>query len=204
MPLTKSFQTLMLPKEPLHNDKTSLRLEAKAILENLLKSGELEKRKEIAVNKIINADFFKVAKKILIYKALKDEIDLNALTELFPDKDFLIPEVTGNHPPEDFIKQCENLDLIIIPGLSFDKRGYRLGRGGGYYDKLLSKIIPKIQSQEKTLGDENTGSKTTHQPPNGITQRSQALTLGIIPKELHLENLPNEPHDIKVDLVLAI
>ena len=167
----------MLPKKPLHNDKTSLRLKAKAILENLFKSGELEKRKEIAIHKIINADFFTSAKKILIYKALKDEIDLNALTELFPDKKFIIPEVTGNHPPEDFIKQCENLDLIIIPGLSFDKRGYRLGRGGGYYDKLLS---------------------------NGITQRSQALILGIIPKELYLENLPNEPHDIKVDLVLAI
>jgi 5-formyltetrahydrofolate cyclo-ligase len=174
MPSTKSLQTLMLPKKPLHNDKISLRLAAKAILENLLKSGELEKRKEIAVNKIINADSFKTAKKILIYKALKDEIDLNALTNLFPDKDFLIPEVTGNNPPEDFIKQCENLDLIIIPGLSFDKRGYRLGRGGGYYDKLLSRI------------------------------KTQALTLGIIPKELYLEKLPNEPHDIKVDLVLAI
>ncbi len=193
MPLTKSFKTLMLPKKPLHNDKIILRLEAKAILESLLKSGELEKHKEIAVNKIINADFFKAAKKILIYKALKDEIDLNALTELFPDKNFLIPEVTGNNPPEDFIKQCENLDLIIIPGLSFDKRGYRLGRGGGYYDKLLSKIIP-----------ENTGSKTTHQSPNSITQGSPVLTLGIIPKELYLEKLPNEPHDIKVDLVLAI
>jgi 5-formyltetrahydrofolate cyclo-ligase len=167
----------MLPKKPLHNDKANLRLAAKAILENLFKSGELEKRKEIAIHKIINADFFTSAKKILIYKALKDEIDLNALTELFPDKKFIIPEVTGNHPPEDFIKQCENLDLIIIPGLSFDKRGYRLGRGGGYYDKLLS---------------------------NGITQRSQALILGIIPKELYLETLPNEPHDIKVDLVLAI
>lgn len=167
----------MLPKKPLHDDKTSLRLKAKAILESLLESGELEKRKEIAIHKIINADFFTSAKKILIYKALKDEIDLNTLTELFPEKDFLIPEVTGNHPPEDFIKQCENLDLIIIPGLSFDKRGYRLGRGGGYYDKLLS---------------------------NDITQRSQALILGIIPKELYLETLPNEPHDIKVDLVLAI
>ena len=177
MPLTKSFKTLMLPKKPLHDDKTSLRLKAKAILENLFKSGELEKRKEITIHKIINADFFKAAKKILIYKALKDEIDLNALTDLFPDKDFLIPEVTGNHPPEDFIKQCENLDLIIIPGLSFDKRGYRLGRGGGYYDKLLS---------------------------NGIIQGAPALTLGIIPKELYSETLPNEPHDIKVDLVLAI
>lgn len=181
MPLTKSFQTLMLPKKPLHNDKANLRLAAKAILENLFKSGELEKRKEIAINKIINADFFTSAKKILIYKALKDEIDLNALTELFPDKDFLIPELTGNHPPEDFIKQCENLDLIIIPGLSFDKRGYRLGRGGGYYDKLLYKISSQARLEEKT-----------------------ELTLGIIPKELYLENLPNEPHDIKVDLVLAI
>jgi 5-formyltetrahydrofolate cyclo-ligase len=174
MPLTESFKTLMLPKKPLHNDKATLRLAAKAILENLFKSGELEKRKEIAIHKIINGDFFISAKKILIYKALKDEIDLNALTELFPDKDFLIPELTGNNPPEDFIKQCENLDLIIIPGLSFDKRGYRLGRGGGYYDKLLSRI------------------------------KTQALTLGIIPKELYRENLPNEPHDIKVNLVLAI
>jgi 5-formyltetrahydrofolate cyclo-ligase len=181
MPLTESFKTLMLPKKPLHNDKATLRLEAKAILESLLKSGELEKRKEIAINKIINADFFISAKKILIYKALKDEIDLNALTELFPDKDFLIPEVTGNNPPEDFIKQCENLDLIIVPGLSFDKRGYRLGRGGGYYDKLLSRINPQDRLEEKT-----------------------ELILGIIPKELYLETLPNEPHDIKVDLVLAI
>jgi|688.fasta_scaffold00007_218 5-formyltetrahydrofolate cyclo-ligase len=181
MPLTKSLQTLMLSKKPLHNDKATLRLEAKAILENLLKLGELEKRKEIAVNKIINADFFKAAKKILSYKALKDEIDLNALTELFPDKNFLIPEVTGNHPPEDFIKQCQDLDLIIVPGLSFDKRGYRLGRGGGYYDKLLSRISPQARLKEKT-----------------------ELILGIIPKELYLETLPNEPHDIKVDLVLAI
>jgi 5-formyltetrahydrofolate cyclo-ligase len=161
--------------------KANLRLKAKAILENLFKSGELEKRKEIVVNKIINADFFISANKILIYKALKDELNLNALTELFPNKNFLIPEVTGNNPPEDFIKQCENLDLIIIPGLSFDKRGYRLGRGGGYYDKLLSKIIPQDRLEKKT-----------------------ELTLGIIPKELYLENLPNEPHDIKVDLVLAI
>jgi 5-formyltetrahydrofolate cyclo-ligase len=198
MPLTKSFKTLMLPKKPLHNDKATLRLEAKTILESLFNSGELEKRKEIAINRIINADFFKAAKKILIYKALKDEIDLNALTELFPDKNFLIPELTGNHPPEDFIKECQDLELIIVPGLSFDKRGYRLGRGGGYYDKLLSKINPQDQSGE------NTGNKTTHQSPNSITQGSPVLTLGIIPKELYLETLPNEPHDIKVDLVLAI
>ena len=32
----------------------------------------------------------------------------------------------------------EDIEIIFIPGLAFDKRGYRLGYGGGYYDQYLS------------------------------------------------------------------
>ncbi len=66
-------------------------------------------------------------------------IRVNSLKELLPGK-FGIMEPP--YAPERVIRE---FDAVFVPGIAFDRKGYRIGFGGGYYDRLLEKLPVKAK-----------------------------------------------------------
>jgi len=65
------------------------------------------------------------------------------------------------------------MDVLVVPGLLFDRKGYRIGYGGGYYDRLLAGIDSHI------------------------------LTIGLAYDDFLQESLPIDKYDIPVKLIIS-
>ncbi len=83
-------------------------------------------------------------KKVFLPKSHKDRKifihQIESLEDLEPGM-FKVPEPNSNCT----MGKAADLDLIIVPGVAFDKKGLRIGYGKGYYDRFLKKTkCPKI------------------------------------------------------------
>lgn len=125
----------------------------------VLRESQVKEDSAKVVERITQMKHFQQAKTIMLYFPVHNEVDLRDLILQYKgQKTFLFPALTHHthnmearpyepHTPfnkgrfgipEPKTAAYEGtIDMIIVPGISFDKSRRRLGRGGGYYDRFL-------------------------------------------------------------------
>lgn len=149
--------------------KTELRKSIRLHNQEKLTPDNKARWSQAIVQRIQSLDSFAQAQRIGLYHALPDEPNLSFLLEEFHHKkELFIPRVEGDdiafyaytgekdldrhgaygiaEPTADMSAAIDpsSLDLLLVPGVAFDRNGNRMGRGKGYYDRFLPATHAKL------------------------------------------------------------
>lgn len=136
---------------------------------NEIAADERMKNSEAIQRHILQSDIYRHAKSVMCYVSYRSEVSTHTLLQamIADGKEVYIPSIERGDaemmvsklrdfqdltpdymgilslPRSSAEAETPRIDLILIPGLLFDDRGYRLGYGGGFYDRFLEKQ-PKL------------------------------------------------------------
>lgn len=172
--------------------------------------GELS---ELVCRQVGESSFFSRARSLMVYIAKGGEVDMTPLMELAFDRGLrvCVPAVdweAGTMSPVEvrevgFARRsgrlgvaepvagepfdASALDLVVLPGLAFDNRGGRLGRGAGFYDRFMA-------GQWAGKGPVNRGDRLAGGRP---------MACGVCFADQMIPRVPIEEHDVMMDAVAS-
>lgn len=150
--------------------------------------------------RLIRSVAFARASRVMLYMPMRSEVDvISVALEAFRlGKSVCVPRVDGSRKTMNAVETTsfddesmdsdslgvrapkvgqeilpEEIDLVIVPGVAFDMHGFRLGRGGGFYDRYLARFS------------------------------CDTATIGVCFDIQFVEEIPTEPTDIAVHAVVS-
>jgi len=129
-------------------------------LKRAVSAEEKLRRSETVMRSVEQLPEFRQARVVLLYWSMADEVQTHAFVERwYREKTLLLPCVVGDdlvlrqytgpecmvageqfgigEPTGEEWKDLEKVELIVVPGVAFDRQRNRMGRGRGFYDRLL-------------------------------------------------------------------
>jgi 5-formyltetrahydrofolate cyclo-ligase len=186
---------------PPHQCKLDLRRKSTSRLSLISRSKQVLVSTQFR-DQLINSDLYSSATTILAYAALPSELNLDLLIQqaITDNKRICIPQIdwasksmqpaqirsldedlqTGRYGVRTPNEGCpvvekDEIDLVFVPGLAFDFKGNRLGRGAGFYDRFIE----------------------------SFTLSTRPELVGVCYQCQMIESVPTEPHDYPMDRVIT-
>lgn len=172
-------------------DKNEIRRKIKAMRSMLLDS-EKETAADEVFARLEQTAAFLLSDNILMYHSLPDELSTHRFLKKWgATKHFFLPRVNGvnldilpydesrlelgafhiEEPTGSNTVSPEEIELVVVPAVAYDRKGNRLGRGKGFYDRLLAS--------------------------------TRAVKVGVGYEFQLVDQLPVEPHDVSMDMVIT-
>ena len=130
-------------------------------------------RSAVICRRIAESEPWRDAERVLLFSPLRSEPDISPLTAAAGEAGKRTSIMPTKLRIESLLELPFVPDLVLVPGLAFSRAGHRLGRGGGFYDRLLA------------------------------GRARNATTLGVCFATQLLESMPTEPHDAVLGAVIS-